>query len=185
VTCKAQRAKRPTRKTPEYAAKRISAWRITMHEQSQFDLANYFDAAGPVALSLPLSPEHQAFCFFFNNYLSYPSKNFVTIYESIPMLYFASDYDSPLLYIVTALGLAGLSHHTETYGMEVAAGVWYNKALHKVNQILRDRTLAKEDMTLLVVLLLGLYEVSTMHILLLKDIILTFPRRIHAEPQDL
>jgi hypothetical protein len=112
-----------------------------------------------LALSLPLSLEHQAFCFFFNNYLSQPSKNIVTMYDSIPSLYFASDHNCPLLYIVTALGLAGLSHHTETYGMEVAAGVWYNKALHKVNQILRDRTLAKDDLTLVVVLLLGLYEV--------------------------
>lgn len=108
----------------------------------------------------------------------------MTIYESIPTLYFASGYDSPLLYIVTALGLAGLSHHTETYGMEVAAGVWYNKALHKVNQILRDRTLAKEDLTLLVVLLLGLYEVYITHLLPLKGVKLTRPRRIHAEPQD-
>lgn len=65
------------------------------------------------------------------------------------------------MYIVTALGLTGLSHHTETSGMEVSAGVWYNKALLKVNQILRDPLLAKEDLTLLVVLLLGLYETNT------------------------
>ena len=44
--------------------------------------------------------------------------------------------------------------------MEVAAGAWYNKALRKVNHILQDRDLAKEDQTLLVVLLLGLYEVG-------------------------
>lgn len=62
--------------------------------------------------------------------------------------------------IVTALGLAGLSHHTETSGMEVSARAWYNKALHKVNCSLRDRELAKLDETILVVLLLGLYEVN-------------------------
>jgi hypothetical protein len=43
--------------------------------------------------------------------------------------------------------------------MEVAASAWYDKALHKINSSLRDRELVKVDQTLLVVLLLGLYEV--------------------------
>jgi hypothetical protein len=125
-------------------------------EKMQLDRFEKFNLS---SLSLPVSLEHQAFCFFFGNYVSRPSKNSVTIYESIPALYLASPNDSALLYVITALGLAGLSYHTDTYGMETAAGVWYSKALHKLNQILRDPVSAKADLTLLVVLLLGLYEV--------------------------
>jgi hypothetical protein len=44
--------------------------------------------------------------------------------------------------------------------MEVAACAWYNKALRKINHSIRDRELVKADQTLLVVLLLGLYEVG-------------------------
>jgi hypothetical protein len=47
--------------------------------------------------------------------------------------------------------------------MEVAASAWYDKALHKINSSLRDRELVKVDQTLLVVLLLGLYEVCIVH----------------------
>jgi hypothetical protein len=43
--------------------------------------------------------------------------------------------------------------------MEVAASAWYDKTLHKIHSSLRDRELVKVDQTLLVVLLLGLYEV--------------------------
>jgi hypothetical protein len=59
----------------------------------------------------------------------------------------------------TALGLAGFSHHTETSGMEVTARAWYDKALRMINSSLRDLEVVKLDQTLLVVLLLGLYEV--------------------------
>ncbi len=61
--------------------------------------------------------------------------------------------------MVMALGLAGLSHHTETFGMDVAAHAWYDKALRKINRSLQDRELVKQDQTLLAVLLLGLFEV--------------------------
>lgn len=106
-----------------------------------------------------MSAEGQAFCFFFSNYPSQPSRNFESVYEEIPALYCLETSDSPLLCIVTALGLAGLSHHTESSGMDIAASVWYEKALHKINNSLRDQEQAKLDQTLLVVLLLGLYEV--------------------------
>jgi hypothetical protein len=67
--------------------------------------------------------------------------------------------DSPLLCVVTALGLVGLSHHTQSSGMDVAASVWYEKALHKINSSLQDPEEVSLDQTLLVVLLLSLYEV--------------------------
>ena len=44
--------------------------------------------------------------------------------------------------------------------MELASRAWYDKALNKVNGSLRGPELVKADQTLLVVLLLGLYEVG-------------------------
>ncbi|KAF2677626.1 hypothetical protein K458DRAFT_491691 [Lentithecium fluviatile CBS 122367] len=162
VVSKAQRANRPSRQVAAgIISKRSPAQVHYEHEKTQSDISKSFDAADPVSMSLPLSLEHQAFCFFYSNYISRPSKKAVTVYESVPALYLASPNDSALLYVITALGLAGLSHHTETYGMETAAEVWYNKALHEVHRNLRDLALAKEDLTLLVVLLLGLYETNT------------------------
>jgi len=106
-----------------------------------------------------MAAENQASYFFFGNYSSRPSKNFRSVYEDIPALCDFEPSNSPLIYIVKALGLAGLSCHTETSGMEVAARAWYDKALQKINSSLRDRELVKGDQTLLVVLLFGLYEV--------------------------
>lgn len=160
VTRRVQRAKRPSQqKLVEAVSKSACSSSHIDREQMQLDIPHHFVAARPTSLFLPISLEHQAFCFFFSNYVSCPSKNFNTIYESIPALYLASTNDSALLYVITALGLAGLSCHTETSGMETAAGAWYNKALVKLNRTLQDPVLAKADLTLLVVLLLGLYEV--------------------------
>jgi len=108
-----------------------------------------------------MTPESQALCFFVNNYPALSSKNFRTVYKDIPAVYCLATSDSPLLCIVTALGLASVSHHTETSGMEVAARAWYDKALHKINRSLRDADLVKLDETILVVLLMGLYEVCS------------------------
>ena len=160
VACKARRSKRTSQqRAAEPATKVAPANFDSFHATWQLDFSKYSDATCPTPLSLSMSAESQAFCFFFSNYPSQPSKNFQSVYEDIPALYCLEPSDSPLLYIITALGLAGLSHHTETPSMEVAAGAWYDKALHKINSSLRDRELVKLDQTLLVVLLLGLYEV--------------------------
>lgn len=160
VACKARRSTRTSQGRaaepgPKVAPTKLNSFRAT----SQLDFSKYSDATCPTPLSLPMSAETKAFRFFFCNYPSQPSKNFDSVYEDIPALYCLEPSDSPLLCIVTALGLAGLSHHTETSGMEVAAGAWYDKVLHKINSSLRDRELVKLDQTLLVVLLLGLYEI--------------------------
>jgi hypothetical protein len=120
-----------------------------------------FNSALPAPICLPFSPENQAFCFFLNNYPSRSSKTYKTMYDFVPALYSAEPADSPLVCIVTALGLAGLSCHTDASGLGEAASAWYDKALSKTNQSLRNGVRAKLDQTLLVVLLLGLYEVCS------------------------
>jgi hypothetical protein len=162
VACKVRLATRtPQRRAAEKAPNEASTHFDSIRVSPGPDLLKHFNAPSLAPLSLSMSVESQAFCFFFNNYPSQPSKKFETVYEEIPALYCLGPPDSPLLCIITALGLAGLSYHTETSGMEVAASVWYEKALHKINKSLRDRELVKLDQTLLVVLLLGLYEVCT------------------------
>lgn len=117
------------------------------------------EAWSPPILLNAMPAESQAFGFFCQNYPCLPSKNIGSVYTDIPAIYCFATSDSPLLSIVTALGLDGFSHRTKVSGLEVAARSWYTKALWKVNSNLKDQELAKLDETLLVVLLLGLYEV--------------------------
>ncbi|RFU25708.1 hypothetical protein B7463_g10636, partial [Scytalidium lignicola] len=164
VASKAQRAKQTSQSSAPGSVTKLPPANGDYFQAvsvSQLDLSTSSSAACPVLSSLPMSVESQACCFFFSNYPSQPSKNFGSVYEDMPALYYLESPDSPLQYIVTALGLAGMSHHTDTSGMEVAGGAWYYKALNTVNKSLRDRELVKLDQTLLVVLLLGLYEINT------------------------
>jgi hypothetical protein len=126
-------------------------------------------APSPASLFLPYDLQPQAFYCFFRNYVSPTSKHFTTIYENIPALYQASPQDSALLHVITALGLAGLSCHISTSGLDNAASDSYNKALRRLNHNLADADSARDDMTLLVVLLLGLYEVRFTATKLLAD----------------
>ena len=157
---RAQRSKRASqRRITESATNLPPADCDNCHARLKLDTSNHPDVTPTTPWYLPICPENQAFYFFSRNYPSQPSKNFKSIYEDIPALYHLEPSDSPLLYIIAALGLAGLSHHTSTSGIDIAATTWYDKALHKINNRLRDRVLAKADQTLLVVLLFGLYEV--------------------------
>ncbi|KAF2806210.1 uncharacterized protein BDZ99DRAFT_573794 [Mytilinidion resinicola] len=146
VACKAQRPKRASQR-------RKAAESAIIPKGSPVTL--------PSPVFFPISAETQASCFFFSNYPSKSSKTYKTMYEYIPALYCTESSDSPLVCIVTALGLAGLSYHTDTSGLGTAATAWYDRALRKTNYNLRHGELAKMDQTLLVVLLLGLYETNT------------------------
>ena len=130
----------------------------TLLSEPEADFSDFYNAT-TISPVLQISAESQAFCFFFTNYPSQRSRNFDSVYEEIPALYCMEASDSPLLCVVTALGLVGLSHHTQSSGMDVAASVWYEKALHKINDSLQDPEEVSLDQTLLVVLLLSLYEV--------------------------
>ncbi|KAK5474409.1 hypothetical protein LTR43_006403 [Exophiala xenobiotica] len=104
--------------------------------------------------------ESQAFCSFFSNYPFETSKNFKSLYEYIPALCSIAQSDSPLPCIVNALGLASRSSHADPLRVEAAASSWYNRTVYKINNSIRDCELVKLDQTLLVVLLLGVYETN-------------------------
>ena len=162
ISRKVQRAKRPSQSSSAELVREpppIRSFRAREHTSPE--LSHLSAAPSPIFLYLPPSLDHQAFYSFFSNYACRPSKNFTNIYEKVPALYLKSPTESTLVSTITALGLAGLACHTSTYGLETTADISYNKALRQLNQTLRDPELAKDDLTLLVVLLLGLYEVRS------------------------
>ena len=161
TACKVRRSKQTSQQTiAESTTKVDRADRYFVDTTSQLDFLDlYLDDSYPTPCALSPSAESLAFCYFVSNYPPQVSKNFDSVYQYIPDLYPSEPSDSPLGCVITAVGLAGLSHHTDTSGLEITAGTWYEKVLHKINSNLQDRELAKLDETLLVVLLLGLYEV--------------------------
>ncbi len=160
-------ARRQPKRTPPEAAAAETA-RLTATTGAPIGGSHSTRALSPTSWARPMTPQSQALCFFFRNYPALSSsRNFTTMYDVIPAVYCsAMPGDSPLFCILTALGLAGQSHHTDTAGMEVAARAWYDRALHKVNRDLRDGRRVKLDETILAVLLLGLYEVGGLNLTL-------------------
>lgn len=61
---------------------------------------------------------------------------------------------------IQAVGMAGLANCSPSPEMATRAGILYNKALQSVNSALKDPILAIRDETLLMVIVLGLFEVS-------------------------
>ena len=160
MACKVQRSKRTSQQLAAGSNTDVAPVSIDIVQATpQSDLQEYSDATYRTLHPLPISEDALASCFFFNNYPCAASKNCDNIYKQIPALYYSTPAKSPLRNIVTAIGLAGLSHHTNTSGLEVAGNTWYNKVLHEINSSLGEQDLARSDQTLLVVLLLGVYEV--------------------------
>ena len=114
--------------------------------------------AVPPSLQIPV--EDHAASFFFDNYVLEPSKTCMSVYEFLPALYSRNIGKNALHCIVTALGLAGLSHHSKEEQLMADARTWYTSALHMTNNALRDPSTMKADQTLISVILLGVYEVS-------------------------
>lgn len=81
-----------------------------------------------------------------------------TIFNELPRLYSEAPERSALSSILTALGLACLSNTLKRPEVMMKANAKYAEALTFINSALRDPVEAKNDHTLLVVLLLGMYE---------------------------
>ena len=111
-----------------------------------------------VPLPLQVPAEDQASCFFFSNYVE-PANAHNSMYEYLPAMYGSTHRDSALFFVITALGLAGLSNHKCAPQLMSEATLRYDAALHLVNEMLGDPVTAKADQTLVSILLLGLYEV--------------------------
>lgn len=114
--------------------------------------------------------EENATNFFFNEYVVEKEHAVPNIFHRLPGMYKSSKPSSPLFNILTALGLCCLSNTIQRPQIMLRANTKYAEALKSINASLRDPVLAKDDQTLLVVMLLGLYEeVSfTQHIIRLR-----------------
>lgn len=122
----------------------------------------------PEALVLSLGPyssqspstgyEDAAAWFFFKDYVLSESTVARPIFNDLPRLFNDASKTSALPHIISALGLASISIALKQPGAMLKAHAQYAKALNSINGALRDPKLAKEDQTLLVVMLLGLYE---------------------------
>ena len=109
----------------------------------------------PHAQTLPVEAEHQAEAFFFSHHAV--QFNF----SLLPALYQGDSSGGPLSSALIAVGLAGLSNTTNAPEHTSMAHESYSVALSLTNTALRDSIESREDRTLMAVLLLGLYEVSS------------------------
>jgi hypothetical protein len=76
----------------------------------------------------------------------------------LPRLYRAASSDSALSNIVIALGIACIANAMQAPEIMMKANMKYAQSLKATNSTLRDPIGARADETLLVVMLLGLYE---------------------------
>ena len=106
-----------------------------------------------------ISPEEQATCYFFHNYVLAKDVHVRGSFQYLADVFSREKVGPGLSDSVTALGLVGLSHLWQSPKLLVGAQMKYNSALRQVSSQLRDVEKAKADQTLISVMLLGFYEV--------------------------
>ena len=130
---------------------------------SSYDLALTQSMGSPILPSFSFSLEDQAVCHFFTNYVYNKSTTRRGHFEFLPGIFAKNDPDSPVVEIMTSLGMSGLSNVQRAPEAKAISTQKYAAALRGVNTLLRDPERATEDETLITVLLLGLYEVCPIH----------------------
>ena len=115
-------------------------------------------------------PDEGAAAFFFDDYLLEDSPTPKNVFDVLPRLYAAAPPDSALSHIVTALGMAGLANAMQVLEIMTRANLKYAQSLKAINSALRDPVEARADETLLVVMLLGLYEEANAHFFLFQEL---------------
>jgi hypothetical protein len=106
----------------------------------------------------PHFPEENAARFFFGDFVLQQSSSPRSIYDLLPRLYGQTPPNSALSNVVAALGIACLATAMNFPELMMKANMRYAISLKRTNSALRDPAEAKADETLLVVMLLGLYE---------------------------
>ena len=132
------------------------------HAASELDLLDidWFALTPPRALSVPI--ESQAMCYFFRNYVCEESRPSTGYFDYLPSIIGNNvAVGSALIDAVISLGMVGLSNAKHASEIMIPAKERYSLALQATNSSLRDEEHAKADQTLITVMLLGLYEVSS------------------------
>jgi hypothetical protein len=111
-----------------------------------------------------------SFAYFFNEYVFNDAPIPTTIYDALPRLFHRASFDNPLRAVVLVLVMACYSNAWGVPEGMMYANLEYGKGLHLVNSALRNPFEAKQDVILLIVMLLGLYEEVTRPFALLQNI---------------
>jgi PPE-repeat protein len=114
----------------------------------------------PLSLSLGTSPEDQATCFFFQNYvlgqqLVLSKGNF----DYLTDLFGTEEIGSGLADSIAAIGMSGLANFWKAPNLMSYAAIKYNCAMRTISSQLRDPQQFKSDQTFISILMMGLYEV--------------------------
>jgi hypothetical protein len=119
------------------------------------------------ALSIPRSlnqsHEQTALTYFFSHFILVPRHSQVSrgYLEYLLPLYINTSLDSALSAATSAISLATFGNHPDRkYLLDTAQGK-YSEALIKVNRALQDPLQAKQDDTLMTILLFSLFEVGS------------------------
>lgn len=115
----------------------------------------------PFTLELSISPSDQATCYFFRNYVL-EDKSTSGSFQYLHDIYSNETVGPALADSIESLGMVGLAHFWKTPNLQFQANRKYNSALRLVSSRLRNEEEARADQTLVSVMLLGLYEVSTL-----------------------
>ncbi|KAH7403214.1 hypothetical protein BKA64DRAFT_641219 [Cadophora sp. MPI-SDFR-AT-0126] len=114
-----------------------------------------------ISLGLGTSPEQQATCFFFQNYVLQRDMCSRGNFQYLPDIYGCEEVGEGLADSISSLGLVGLAHFWGASSILAYATAKYNSALMTISAELRSLKGAKSDQTMAAIMLLGLYETNT------------------------
>ncbi|KAL6715362.1 hypothetical protein ACLMJK_007628 [Lecanora helva] len=115
-------------------------------------------AVRPIANILHFPPEDGAAQFFFNDYVIDRSVVGSAFFSTLPVLLAKAPVNGVLSKIIAAVGLASFSNARRVPDLTQKAAAMYATALRFVNAAIANPVMAKSDDTLIMVLLLALYE---------------------------
>ncbi|CZR55859.1 related to negative acting factor [Phialocephala subalpina] len=114
-----------------------------------------------LAVNPCFSPEEQATCFFFQNYVLGDDSFATGSFEFLPNVYLTGEIGIALSDSLAALGLVGLAHFYKASSLELTAKFKYHSAMRTLSAQLRNLESAKSDQTFIAIMLLAYYEVNT------------------------
>ncbi|KAL2061307.1 hypothetical protein VTL71DRAFT_7580 [Oculimacula yallundae] len=114
-----------------------------------------------ISFNLGTSPDDQATCFFFQNYVLQEDMFSRGNFQYLSDIYGCEEIGSALADSVASLGLVGLAHFWGASSILANATIKYNSALKTISTHLRTIAGAKSDQTIIAIMLLGLYETNT------------------------
>ena len=118
-----------------------------------------FQPLPALTLSLMTSPEDQATCFFFQNYVLGGEDLSRGTLDYLSDIYISEEIGGGLADSISSLGMVGLANFWKAPNIMSNATIKYNSAMRTISTQLRDVEQAKADQTLISILLMGLYEV--------------------------